>query len=50
MITIVVSRPATATAYEQMGEGPADILLGGAFSYRAYPKVDELEGQAEVWR
>ena len=50
MITIVVSRPVTAIAYERMGERPAEIILGGAFSYRAYPKVDELEGQAEVWR
>lgn len=38
----VISSDGTAIAYEQSGTGPAVILIGGAFSYRAFPKTRQL--------
>lgn len=33
----VISKDGTSIAYDQSGQGPVVILVGGAFSYRAYP-------------
>ena len=38
----VRSKDGTTIAYDRYGEGPAVILVGGAFSYRAFPKMVEL--------
>ena len=37
-----LSRDGTAIAYDRVGDGPPVILVGGAFSYRGYPKLVEL--------
>jgi pimeloyl-ACP methyl ester carboxylesterase len=36
------SKDGTEIAFDQLGEGPAVILVGGAFSYRSFPKMIEL--------
>lgn len=38
----VTSRDGTTIAYDQSGSGPPLIMVGGAFSYRAYPGNLEL--------
>ena len=38
----VVSRDGTAIAYDQVGQGPAVILVAGAFSSRTYPAQVQL--------
>jgi pimeloyl-ACP methyl ester carboxylesterase len=38
----VRSNDGTTIAFDQVGSGPAVILVGGAFSYRAFPKMVEL--------
>jgi pimeloyl-ACP methyl ester carboxylesterase len=38
----VISSDGTAIAYDLVGEGPTVILVGGAFSYRRFPKSVEL--------
>ncbi|MBC8171188.1 MAG: alpha/beta hydrolase [Anaerolineae bacterium] len=38
----VISKDGTAIAYDQSGQGPAVILVGGAFSYRLYPDSVKL--------
>jgi pimeloyl-ACP methyl ester carboxylesterase len=38
----VLSRDGTPIAFDRLGEGPPVILMGGAFSYRAFPKMVEL--------
>ena len=38
----VISTDGTAIAYDRVGSGPSVILIGGAFSYRAFPKTVEL--------
>ncbi len=38
----VISRDGTPIAYERSGTGPALILVGGAFSYRRFPKMVQL--------
>lgn len=38
----VVSRDGTTIAYDQVGQGPAVILVAGAFSYRKYPAAVQL--------
>jgi pimeloyl-ACP methyl ester carboxylesterase len=38
----VLSKDGTIIAYEQSGVGPAVILVGGAFSYRKFPRTLEL--------
>jgi pimeloyl-ACP methyl ester carboxylesterase len=38
----VISEDGTAIAYDRLGTGPAVILVGGAFSYRRFPKTVEL--------
>ena len=41
----VISKDGTSLAYDKVGPGPVVILVGGAFSYRAYPgsvKLAEL--------
>lgn len=41
----VFSKDGTSIAYDMVGQGPAVLLVGGAFSYRAYPgsvKLAEL--------
>lgn len=38
----VVSRDGTVIAYDQVGQGPAVILVAGAFSYRKYPAAAQL--------
>ena len=38
----VRSRDGTTIAFDRVGDGPALILAGGAFSYRAFPKMREL--------
>jgi len=38
----VISTDGTAIAYDRVGTGPSVILIGGAFSYRAFPKTVEL--------
>src|SRR5688500_7008552 len=37
-----VSDDGTAIAYETVGDGPPLILVGGAFSHRAYPQTIKL--------
>ena len=36
------SSDGTTIAFDRIGEGPAVILVGGAFSYRSFPKMVEL--------
>jgi pimeloyl-ACP methyl ester carboxylesterase len=36
------SKDGTAIAFDRIGDGPAVILVGGAFSYRAFPKMVQL--------
>ncbi len=38
----VRSRDGTTIAFDRLGEGPPIILAGGAFSYRAFPKLVQL--------
>lgn len=38
----VRSKDGTEIAFDRFGDGPAVILLGGAFSYRSFPKMVEL--------
>ncbi|HET7855764.1 MAG TPA: alpha/beta hydrolase [Gaiellaceae bacterium] len=38
----VRSKDGTPIAFDRVGEGPAVVLVGGAFSYRAFPKMVEL--------
>jgi pimeloyl-ACP methyl ester carboxylesterase len=38
----VRSRDGTTIAFDRLGDGPAVILVGGAFSYRHFPKMREL--------
>ncbi len=38
----VRSKDGTEIAFDRLGEGPAIILAGGAFSYRTFPKLVEL--------
>jgi pimeloyl-ACP methyl ester carboxylesterase len=38
----VISQDGTAIAYDQLGQGPAVILVAGAFSYRKYPGSVQL--------
>jgi hypothetical protein len=38
----VSSKDGTEIAYERSGVGPAVIVVGGAFSYRRFPKSVEL--------
>jgi pimeloyl-ACP methyl ester carboxylesterase len=38
----VTSRDGTRIAYDATGEGPVVILIGGAFSYRRFPKSVQL--------
>ncbi|HEY6541961.1 MAG TPA: alpha/beta hydrolase [Ktedonobacteraceae bacterium] len=38
----VISRDGTQIAYDQVGQGPAVILVAGAFSYRKYPASVQL--------
>jgi pimeloyl-ACP methyl ester carboxylesterase len=38
----VRSKDGTEIAFDQFGRGPAVILVGGAFSYRSFPKMIEL--------
>jgi pimeloyl-ACP methyl ester carboxylesterase len=38
----VRSRDGTTIAFDRLGDGPAVILVGGAFSYRDFPKMREL--------
>ena len=41
-MTDVRSKDGTSIAFDQSGDGPAIILVGGAFSYRALPKLRQL--------
>jgi len=36
------SRDGTTIAFDRLGQGPPIILVGGAFSYRAFPKLVQL--------
>lgn len=38
----VKSKDSTTIAFDRLGDGPTIILAGGAFSYRAFPKLVEL--------
>jgi pimeloyl-ACP methyl ester carboxylesterase len=38
----VRSKDGTPIAFDRVGEGPAVVLVGGSFSYRAFPKMVEL--------
>jgi len=38
----VQSRDGTSIAFDRLGQGPPIILVGGAFSYRAFPKLVQL--------
>ncbi|MDQ0227286.1 alpha/beta fold hydrolase [Metabacillus niabensis] len=38
----VTSKDGTKIAYDKVGQGPALILVGGAFSYRKFPQQVEL--------
>src|SRR2546430_2935002 len=38
----VISKDGTKIAYDQVGQGPAVILVAGAFSYRKYPGSVQL--------
>lgn len=38
----VISKDGTSIAYDQVGQGPALILVPGAFSYRAFPGLVQL--------
>ena len=41
-IRSVRSKDSTTIAFDRLGDGPTIILAGGAFSYRAFPKLVEL--------
>jgi pimeloyl-ACP methyl ester carboxylesterase len=41
-MSTVRSMDGTTIAFDRFGEGPAVILVGGAFSYRAFPKMVQL--------
>jgi pimeloyl-ACP methyl ester carboxylesterase len=38
----VISHDGTPIAFDRIGSGPAVVLVGGAFSYRRFPKTVEL--------
>src|SRR6266545_7189178 len=38
----VTSKDGSTIAYDRTGEGPVVILVGGALSYRAFPKMREI--------
>lgn len=38
----VISKDGTKIAYDKAGQGPALILVGGAFSYRKFPGMVQL--------
>jgi pimeloyl-ACP methyl ester carboxylesterase len=38
----VISHDGTPIAFDRIGSGPAVVLIGGAFSYRKFPKTVEL--------
>jgi pimeloyl-ACP methyl ester carboxylesterase len=38
----VISKDGTTIAYDQLGNGPTVILVGGAFSYRLFPGSVQL--------
>jgi hypothetical protein len=38
----VTSKDGTTIAFDRLGDGPPVILVGGAFSYRAFPQLAEL--------
>lgn len=40
----VTSKDGSRIAYDRLGAGPAVILVGGALSYRRFPKMEELAG------
>ena len=42
----VRSKDGTTIAFDQLGEGPPIILAGGAFSYRAFPKLVQRRSDA----
>lgn len=41
-MSLVRSKDGTRIAFDRVGDGPAVVLVGGAFSYRAFPKMVEL--------
>lgn len=41
-VSKVLSKDGTAIAFDQTGQGPPIILVGGAFSYRAFPGFVQL--------
>ncbi|QHT62477.1 alpha/beta hydrolase [Paenibacillus lycopersici] len=41
----VISKDGTRLAYDKSGQGPALILVGGAFSYRKFPGMTKLAAQ-----
>jgi len=41
-VNSVRSKDGTTIAFDRLGEGPPIILAGGAFSYRAFPKLVQL--------
>lgn len=46
----VISKDGTAIAFDQLGEGPAIILVGGAFQHRAIdPQTAQLAGILAQW-
>jgi hypothetical protein len=38
----VISKDGTPIAYDQLGKGPAVIVVAGALGVRSHPMVDEL--------
>lgn len=41
-MSVVRSKDGTEIAYDHLGSGPPVILVGGLFSYRAWPQIGEL--------